>query len=121
MLLERGAGLIRFIVIYSAEIDSQPDKPELNQALVRLNSASSRERDARRAADGYHTVFLAASDRWRAGAGSLLDLEDTRRTAVGSRTPVLTVQRERVAAWISLYRAVGSGWLASEPLAETLP
>ncbi len=56
-----------------------------------------------------------------AGAGSLLDLEDTRRTAVASRTPVLTVQRERVAAWISLYRAVGGGWLASEPLAETLP
>lgn len=83
---------------------------EVEQALVRLHSASTREADAKRAADGYDKVFQAANDRWRVGAGSLLELEDARRIAVGSHTQLLGVQRERVAAWISLYRAVGGGW-----------
>lgn len=96
---------------------------EVEQALVRLDSASARESDARRAADNYDKVFLAANDRWRVGAGSLLDLEDTRRIALASRTQLLTVQRERISAWISLYRALGGGWsstaLTAEALADT--
>lgn len=88
---------------------------EVEQALVRLNSASTRESDARRAAEGYDKVFAAASDRVRVGTGSLLELEETRRIAVGSRTQLLTIQRERIAAWISLYRAAGGGWSPSDP------
>ena len=83
---------------------------EVEQALVRLNSASTRENDAQRAADGYDTAFRAADQRWRVGAGSLLDVEVARRLAVVSRTQLIAVQRERIAAWISLYRAAGGGW-----------
>ncbi|MDR3411892.1 MAG: efflux transporter outer membrane subunit [Formivibrio sp.] len=89
---------------------------EVEQALVRLNSASARESDAQRAAEGYDKVFKAAEDRWRVGTGSLLELEDTRRTAVASCTQLLTVQRERIAAWISLYRAAGGGWSPTDPV-----
>ena len=91
---------------------------EVEQALVRLNSASTREDTARRAAEGYHTVFLAAGQRLRVGAGSLLELEEARRIAVAARTSLLAVQRERVSAWISLYRAAGGGW---SPTAEQRP
>jgi multidrug efflux system outer membrane protein len=89
---------------------------EVEQALVRLDSASTREGDARRAAENYEKVFKASDDRWRVGAGSLLDLEIARRLAVVSRTQLINVQRERIAAWISLYRAAGGGWQPSDPL-----
>ncbi len=88
---------------------------EVEQALVRLNSATTREDDAQRAADGYETAFRAADQRWRVGAGSLLDVEVARRLAVVSRTQLIAVQRERIAAWISLYRAAGGGWSQSAP------
>ena len=93
---------------------------EVEQALVRLDSASTRESDARRAAENYAKVFLAANDRWGVGAGSLLDLEETRRVALASRTQLLAVQRERISAWISLYRALGGGWSSPAPTAEAL-
>lgn len=94
---------------------------EVEQALVRLNSASAREDDARRAAEGYETAYGAAKALWQVGAGSLLDLEVARRIAVASRTQLLAVQRERVAGWISLYRAAGGGWSAADPVAEAKP
>jgi multidrug efflux system outer membrane protein len=91
---------------------------EVEQALVRLDSAGTREGDARRAAENYEKVFKASDDRWRVGAGSLLDLEIARRLAVVSRTQLLNVQRERLAAWISLYRAAGGGWSPSDPIPD---
>jgi outer membrane protein, multidrug efflux system len=89
---------------------------EVEESLVRLASASEREADAQRAADGYAVVLKAATDRWRLGAGSLLDLEETRRVAVNARSQLINVQRERVSAWIGLYRAVGGGWSAGAPV-----
>lgn len=83
---------------------------EVEQSLVRLDSAVRRLAETQRAADGYTGSFQAAEARWRAGIGSLLELEDTRRLALGARTQHLTTQREAVAAWIALYRAVGGDW-----------
>jgi outer membrane protein TolC len=37
-------------------------------------------------------------------------LEDTRRTALAAKTALLNLERERSAAWVALYRAVGGGW-----------
>jgi outer membrane protein, multidrug efflux system len=93
---------------------------EVEQALVRLNSASAREADAKRAAEGYEKAFAASNDLWRVGAGSILDLELSRRIAVSSRIQLLGVQRERVAAWISLYRAVGGGWSVTDGVAGNI-
>ena len=94
---------------------------EVEQALVRLNSASAREGDAKRAADGYEKAYEAANDLWRVGAGSILDLEVARRIAVSSRIQLLGVQRERVAAWISLYRAASGGWSSAERADGSMP
>ena len=94
---------------------------EVEQSLVRLNSASGRESDAKRAADGYEKAYLAANDLWRVGAGSMLDLEVARRIAVSARIQLLGVQRERVAAWIGLYRAAGGGWLATDRIDGLTP
>ena len=77
---------------------------------MRLQSAADREGDARIAAEGYRRAFEAAQVRWKGGLGSLLDLEDSRRFTLSADSTLAGVQRDRVAAWVSLYRALGGGW-----------
>jgi NodT family efflux transporter outer membrane factor (OMF) lipoprotein len=87
---------------------------EVEEALVRLDAAMRRESEAQKAAQGFIDFFNAAEQRWRIGAGSLIDREDARRTALSARNALLAVQRERVAAWITLYRSLGGGWTPSD-------
>lgn len=90
---------------------------EVEEALVNLQSTDARSTDAATASEGYRAAFTATEARYRAGLASLVDLEDTRRTALAADTTRLTLQRERAAAWVALYRAVGGGWQAPAPLA----
>lgn len=83
---------------------------EVEQALVALQSAIDRGTDAQAAADGYRAAFVAAEASYRSGLGSLIEMEDVRRTALAAQMNVVTLQRERISAWISLYRAMGGGW-----------
>jgi multidrug efflux system outer membrane protein len=83
---------------------------EVEDALVRLQSAGERATDARTAAEGYREALEAAQLRWRTGLGSLLELEESRRLALSADSMLAAVQRDRVAAWVSLYRALGGGW-----------
>jgi outer membrane protein TolC len=88
---------------------------EVEQALVNLESARLRMEDARTASEGYHASFVATEARYRSGLGSLVELEDARRTALAAETALVSLQRERLAAWIALYRAVGGGWSRPDP------
>lgn len=88
---------------------------EVEEALVRLGAAQRREADAAIAAGGFKRYFEAAEARWRLGSASVMDREEARRNALAAQAAYLGVQRERVAAWISLYRAVGGGWTPTEP------
>jgi len=83
---------------------------EVEEALVRVQAAQQREADALRAAQGFRDYFAAAETRWRSGAGSVIEMEDARRTALAAQAGLIGVQRERVAAWVALYRAAGGGW-----------
>ncbi len=83
---------------------------EVEEALVRLQSGEDREADARTAAEGYRRAFEAAQVRWKGGLGSLLELEESRRYTLTADSTLAGVQRDRVAAWVSLYRALGGGW-----------
>lgn len=87
---------------------------EVEQALVTLESARLRMEDARIASEGYRASFVATEARYRSGLGSLVELEDARRTSLAAQTALVSLQRERVAAWIALYRAVGGGWSRPE-------
>ena len=71
--------------------------------------------DAVRAAQGFAEFFAAAQTQWQVGTGSLLDLEQARRTALSASAGLIQVQRERVAAWITLYKAMGGGWQSTDP------
>ncbi|GGE76945.1 membrane protein [Massilia psychrophila] len=83
---------------------------EVEESLVNLNSTALRGGDAQVALEGYRYSFRATEDLYKNGLASLLQLEDARRTRLGAENAVVTLQRERNAAWIALYRAAGGGW-----------
>ncbi|MCE2657189.1 MAG: efflux transporter outer membrane subunit [Rubrivivax sp.] len=90
---------------------------EVEDALVQLRSAADRQADAQTAMEGYEASFKAAESRYKGGISSIFELEDARRTAVAARSAFIELQRERVAAWIALYRALGGGWQATAAVA----
>jgi multidrug efflux system outer membrane protein len=85
---------------------------EIEEALVRLDAAARRQADAQAAALSYERYFNANNEEYKAGGRSLFQLEDARRSALSAQQVVIGVQRERVTAWIALYKALGGGWQA---------
>jgi outer membrane protein, multidrug efflux system len=83
---------------------------EVEEALTRIEGARAREADQAASLKGYEVFAKAADARLKAGVGSVLELEDARRTVLGAQVNVLSLERERAHAWISLYRAAGGGW-----------
>jgi multidrug efflux system outer membrane protein len=83
---------------------------EVEQALVRIDSTARRSADAVVAVQGYAASFSGIEARYRSGLGSLLELEEARRVRLTAETALLSLQNERTAAWIALYRAAGGGW-----------
>jgi len=83
---------------------------EVEQALVRLDSTARRSADAVVAVEGYAASFAGIEARYRGGLASLLELEEARRIRLTAETALLSLQNERTAAWIALYRAAGGGW-----------
>ena len=86
---------------------------EVEESLVRLDSAAKREADANAALAGYQKYLTAAEAKVKVGAGSLTELEDARRAVVAAQGAAVGVARERLTAWIGLYKAVGGGWVSS--------
>ena len=85
---------------------------EVETSLVNLNAAKLRGTQTQAAAAGYAASLAATQSRYRAGLASLVELEDARRTALFAEQNQLAVERERITAWIALYRATGGGWTA---------
>lgn len=83
---------------------------EVEEALVRLDAARQREGFAQTSADGYRASFTATESRWRAGLASAAELEDARRLSLAAQAGLVGVQRERLAAWIALFKATGGDW-----------
>lgn len=96
---------------------------DVEQALLSLQTSSQRLDDARVAADGFEASLRATQARQRGGLASLFELEDARRQAVAARNALIELDQQRAAAWVSLYRALGGGWSASDegPAAPTGP
>ena len=89
---------------------------EVETALVNLNAAALRGTQTKASAEGYAASLAATQSRYRAGLASLVELEDARRTALFAEQNQLAVERDRMAAWISLYRATGGGWTQDTPI-----
>lgn len=83
---------------------------EVEEALLRLDASQRREADARIAAEGLRSVLGSTEERARLGSASVIETEEARRLTLSAEATLLALQREQVAAWISLYRALGGGW-----------
>lgn len=83
---------------------------EVETALVTLDTTQQREVDALSATRGFEASLVATQARQRGGLASVLDLEVSRRNALQAQSALIELQRERTAAWIALYRALGGGW-----------
>lgn len=94
---------------------------EVESALVALQSTAARGEDARVAAEGFERSYRATESRYKGGVASLFELEDARRSAVAAQSALIDLQRERVAAWIALYRALGGGWTADAASTDDTP
>lgn len=107
------------VLLYGARV--RQAVREVEEALVNLASARDRGEDARTAVEGYRASYAATEARYRAGLASLIELEDQRRVALAAETALVSLQRERIAAWIALYRAVGGGWMRPEETTAARP
>jgi multidrug efflux system outer membrane protein len=94
---------------------------EVEAALVTLDTSARRVEDTKVAVEGFEASLRAADARFRGGLGSLFDLEDARRSALVAHSTLIELQREQVAAWINLYRALGGGWSADANPGAALP
>ena len=83
---------------------------DVENALLALQGTSDRSADAQTAADNFEVSFRATEARYKSGFGTLFELEDARRSALTAQNTLIDLRRERVAAWIALYRALGGGW-----------
>lgn len=88
---------------------------EVEQALVNLDSSGRRAEDADIAAQEYRRYFQSIEANWRAGRESLLTLEEARRSALSAEIQQITLQRDRIAYWVALYKALGGGWQFDSP------
>ncbi|MEO5658758.1 MAG: efflux transporter outer membrane subunit [Polaromonas sp.] len=83
---------------------------EVEQALVNLQSTAERETDAQGAVTGFQASFTGTEARYQSGLAGLVELEDARRSLLAAQITQASLQRERMAAWVALYRAMGGGW-----------
>lgn len=88
---------------------------EVEQALVNLDSSGRRAEDANIAAQEYRLYFQSTEASWRAGRENLLTLEEARRNALSAEIQQITLQRDRIAYWVALYKALGGGWQFDSP------
>lgn len=91
---------------------------EVETALVNLHSANARSDDAHATVMGFERSYQATEARWRGGLASLFELEDARRSMVAARSAHVEQQREAVAAWVEIYRAIGGGWTPTPETGE---
>jgi multidrug efflux system outer membrane protein len=105
---------------------------EVEQALVNLQSTGARGEFVAVAVEGFRTSLGGTESLYQNGLASLYELEVARRTRLAAELALVSLQQERMAAWISLYRAAGGGWdnsqrqvpppsSESEPVITTAP
>lgn len=90
---------------------------EVEEAMVNLQSTASRSEDARIAVEGYGASFNGTQSRYQNGLASLVELEDARRQRLAAELNAATLERDRMSAWIALYRAAGGGWINPDAVA----
>ena len=87
---------------------------EVEDALVNLHSTAARQVDLQDAIKGYKEALTATEVKVKAGFANLIELEEIRRSTLLAETTHLDVSKQRIIAWVALYRAVGGGWTMAQ-------
>ena len=85
---------------------------DVETALVNLHSAQQRSAHTDVAVKGFQKNFVAANAKYKAGMGSMLELEMARRNLNMALQGQTQLQQQTETAWVALYRALGGGWTA---------
>jgi outer membrane protein, multidrug efflux system len=104
----------RFVEVQALmQLKLQSAVRDVQDALIRLDAAQSRETTASSAVVDFDAFFKAADTRWKVGVGSLLELEEARRLAANARLAQIRLEQDRLTQAINLYKALGGGWTAN--------
>ncbi len=85
---------------------------DVETALVNLHSAKERSLYMEKAVRGFQKSFAAENAKYKAGMGSMLELESARRNLNKALLGQSKLQQQTQASWVALYRALGGGWRA---------
>lgn len=85
---------------------------EVEQIMVRLVAANTREADAERSAAGYEANFRAVDRLRQIGSTSMIERENAWRNALDARRALVNLRIDQIRQWIALYKALGGGWTA---------
>jgi NodT family efflux transporter outer membrane factor (OMF) lipoprotein len=85
---------------------------EVERALVALAALREQQSSNAIAVAGYTQSFTGTEARYRVGFASLSDLEEARRLKLNAESSAVTLQQNRIQAWIDLYLALGGGFNA---------
>ena len=96
------------ITIYASRLRAATQ--EVESALVMLASTARRGESAEVAKDRFERSYRAICGSYIAGSSNQFDLEDARRSLLLAQSTLIDLRRERLLAWISLYRSIGGGW-----------
>ena len=91
---------------------------EVEEALVNLQATSERSAPTQAATTAWRASLEATLARQKAGFASQGEVEEARRMALAAEVGRLGLQRDRLLAWVNLYRAVGGGWSQTEDVAR---
>jgi NodT family efflux transporter outer membrane factor (OMF) lipoprotein len=83
---------------------------EVEDALLHLRTSDERVKSGQTASEGYRKAMEAMQASHKAGLASQYELEDARRAHLVGARNLLASKRDRMYAWIELYRAAGGGW-----------
>ncbi len=77
---------------------------DVEDALAGQQSAQQRIATSREAVEAAHVALRANEARWRAGAISMFELEDSRRQFNAAQESAIAAARDRAQAWVALVR-----------------
>lgn len=87
---------------------------EVEGALTQWASHHERAEATDLAVQQYQRYWQATQARHQHGMASLFELEDARRSLLAAQLAQVAQRRDQTLAWVSLYRALGGGWLSPQ-------
>ncbi|WP_375395793.1 efflux transporter outer membrane subunit [uncultured Sphingomonas sp.] len=103
--------------VATLEVTLRSAAQDIEDALAAQQSATLREETSRQSVSAARFTLEANEARWRAGAISLFELEDSRRLLRTAQDSAIAAARDRARAWVELVRRSGSAFDGDDPRA----